>query len=364
MPKKDRSRKHAVKEEPYSSRNCWVKHPTLQNGFYWTGRRNANYNLLPTGGTAVKAPEFQIDRNAGMIVKPRGGGSGVERAGEKQTVVFYPPLSPRSTDAMTERFKAIDNRDVTFSPLIGSSIEADGSLSVKTASGAAYQRGGVYGNMHIFHKDLPKADEFHFDEYGSNMAVPIGVGNFNTPFPPLPPSGEILLTRARTRKWGGGARKDASTSQQAAMGNLSANTAAVMAGLNATGSYHWVHLFAYTMGGIVDIDPNVPDNLVVGTMASNMMHEKLEAKIKSLVDKRNEDVTIRYEVNVSDPLHKRFDLAWHVATEIKWSIIFGNNVEFEHTLDLLNHNPPRKGEKQFVNELIDYQSRKTAVGTT
>jgi len=346
MPKKVRQRPK-FGGNPYqrtlTRTNYWKRDRKTPNAYYWNHDSEEDLSLLPRKAVRVDPPELVYDPQGGYHPAPRGGGSGVQPQGEKQTIAFFPPLSPNSEQAMADRFKDYGG----FSPLVTSFEDASGKRGVTTASGDQYELGGVYGAMHVFHHKLPDPD-FIVDQYGSNAA-----SNSTIPFPPLPPSGRITVDRARLRKWSG-TRKGFSPTQAGAMGNLSANAVAVKAGVSATGEYHWLHLFAFTMGGINNRNPNEPNNLIVGTLEANMLHEKIEAALKSLVDQTKKEAYVEYAVNISDPGRLPYDLDWHVATEVQWRIMFENMVVFEHTIELLSHNPPRKYEKPFVSDYLQY----------
>gem|GEM_PF-3652261 len=337
-----------IYERTFTKKNYWKRDKNTPNAYYWNHHSPEELSQLPRGAVRVNAPDLVYDSDGGYHPAPRGGGSGVQAKGEKQTIAFFPPLSPNSETAMAARFQGYGG----FSPLHSSSMDASGNPTVTTGSGDAYQLGGVYGNMHVFHHKLPDPN-YVVDQYGSFTGPQQRI-----PYGPLPPSGSVIVDRARVRKWSG-KRVGFSPTQAGAMGNLSANEVAVRAGVAATGEYHWLHLFAFTIGGINNTNPNEPDNLIVGTLEANMIHEKIEAALKSIIDQNRSDATVSYAVNISDPGRLPYDLDLHVATEMTWKIEFENQVVFEHKIELLSHNPPRKEEKPFVSEYLAHLHQKS-----
>jgi hypothetical protein len=79
-----------------------------------------------------------------------------------------------------------------------------------------------------------------------------------------------------------------SSGQNGAMGNISASDS----GYNS-GGWEWLHLIAFTLGGIGETKINHPDNLVAGTVGANRVHKVIEDTIKKLLTN-----TITYEVHV------------------------------------------------------------------
>jgi hypothetical protein len=63
------------------------------------------------------------------------------------------------------------------------------------------------------------------------------------------------------------------------------------------------------MGGEDGIDPNVPENLILGTAGANGFHLRAEETIKKLVREHGE-IYVRYEMDTNPA---KFDARWHVC---------------------------------------------------
>ena len=120
-------------------------------------------------------------------------------------------------------------------------------------------------------------------------------------------SASIKLDESRLDKFLG-VRKSWSTSIGKVMG-MSAEEAAVASGVEVKGEFHWLHLFAFSMGGYDGVEPNEEQNFVLGTAGANGFHLRMEDTIKELVRKHGE-IEVRYSM---DPNQDEFDPKWHLC---------------------------------------------------
>lgn len=127
--------------------------------------------------------------------------------------------------------------------------------------------------------------------------------------------GFIILDESRLDEFFG-VRKGWSTTQGKVM-RISAEEAAINAGVEVRGEFHWLHLFAFSMGGKNGVEPNEEQNLILGTAGSNGFHLRMEDVIKGLVRKYGQ-IYVRYSI---DPNQTEFDAKWHLCG--KFSYEFG-----------------------------------------
>lgn len=119
--------------------------------------------------------------------------------------------------------------------------------------------------------------------------------------------GFIILDESRLDDFFG-ARKKWSTTQGKVMG-ISAEEAAIAAGVEVQGQFHWLHLFAFSMGGKNGVEPNEEQNLILGTAGANGLHLRMEDTIKGLV-RTHGQIYVRYSI---DPMQSEFDAKWHLC---------------------------------------------------
>ncbi|MCD6025575.1 MAG: rhsC2 [Solimicrobium sp.] len=119
--------------------------------------------------------------------------------------------------------------------------------------------------------------------------------------------GFIILDKIRLEAFFG-VRKKWSTTQAKVMG-MTATEAARAAGVTVEGEFHWLHLFAFSMGGQDGLEPNEEQNLIIGSAGSNGFHLRMEDTIKNLV-KKHDQIYVRYFI---DPNQTEFDAKWHLC---------------------------------------------------
>lgn len=148
-----------------------------------------------------------------------------------------------------------------------------------------------------------------------------------------------ILDQERMSKWRHENRKKAAASgpfkgqkwpdQKAQMGKMSAQdavhsyNATVDAGARLPTSvpYEWLHLFAFSMGGHDDVNPQEAGNLVVGTQFANLYHAAFEKAAKALA---SEGYRVQVHSRPRDPLSAE----WRIYRHIQYSISILKTVHF------------------------------------
>ena len=141
-------------------------------------------------------------------------------------------------------------------------------------------------------------------------------------------SGESELNAGRVGLWGTQKRGKLATAgilagtggkwgdQQKALG-MSANEAVASANhmldleARRKGPYQWLHLFAFSIGGIDAYDPQNPKNFVVGSAHANYYHQIFESAPKSLAKQHNVVVTCEAMEPVSAP--------WRIYRKLRYT---------------------------------------------
>lgn len=138
-----------------------------------------------------------------------------------------------------------------------------------------------------------------------------------------------------------GVRDEWEIDQKQAMGGMSATQAARCAGL-PEGNYEWLHIFAFSMGGFDGIQPNEPQNLIIGTKAANGHHETFEGLAKSHVT-NHRSIVVSIEIE-QDPKN---DAKWHVFKKLKYQFYKVNSK------DLSDYQAGRKTADEIKGLLLE-----------
>jgi hypothetical protein len=137
-----------------------------------------------------------------------------------------------------------------------------------------------------------------------------------------------------------------SSGQNGAMGNISASEAASDSGYNS-GGWEWLHLIAFTLGGIGETKINHPDNLVAGTVGANRVHKVIEDTIKRLLTN-----TITYAVHVRACAHIKPN-SYHLCTKLEYGLKFrlgmiGEENNYHFKIDPLDATPAQGGNMDIL----------------
>jgi hypothetical protein len=286
------------------------------------------------------------------LKKISDGGKGYHTHSDRYVVVPYPrPSTPERSQLETNYsslpFKIVEPR----SPVDYDSYPPE---VVHTPGGSNANRSGAYGgespgrHFHGFAIYAPNFPDL-LPLYTPGTPTPLG----KTPIPCvgiLKDSGWQSIDEQRLKRWAGERQgykpsssmaSGESSGQNGAMGNISASEAAADSGYNS-GEWEWLHLIAFTLGGIGQTTINHPDNLVAGTVGANRVHKVIEDTIKKLLMNK-----ITYEVHVRARAHIKPN-SYHLCTKLEYGLNFkmqmigeGHNYYFE--IDTLNPNPAQGG---------------------
>jgi hypothetical protein len=289
----------------------------------------------PPGCQRVDNPHPPLDPRAGAPPHPGGGGF----------------LSARPDQLTAASFGVLGNLQhephlasgAGYSEPVDSGVDEQGRFVIVRDAGGGYVRlnqATQYGMLSIFSNAQdatgPRPD----------AAGPASASASPPAFGPMSAGVRITssLDAADVVDWSG-VRKGWTPNQQGAMGNLSAADAARAAGIAVTGAYHWLHVVAFSMGGLDKTQPNVPENLLVGTLEANMIHGVVEKAAKQLA---RSGLTLALsaipEVSIDSARHvfRRLQYIIRNARAPFWQAPWGL------TLELLDHNPGHHGDYDFV----------------
>ncbi len=256
-------------------------------------------------GDEVDPPTAYDDR-AGMPKHPNTTGGGYRRGGDRQSFVFRKGKEPDKK--IQEEFKLdLPSKREYFDPVKVDYNGNDSPIRVYSPMhNTAYDVGPKFGDdFYMVHPTYQSG--FGIDMYGTNVPL-------SSPLPQLVNQvGSIQLTPKVINKFSGTRGQDGK-SPNGVMNGKGAFEAAQAAGLNPTGNWAWLHLIAYSMGGQDGKNPDVPENLVAGTSASNIYHLAIESAAKKIVEVDQRPLKITWK------LSGRIDADWHIAQVIEYTI--------------------------------------------
>jgi hypothetical protein len=259
-------------------------------------------------GIEADEPEFVIDDRAGMAKRPNTSGGGYRSGGDRQSYVFRRGSTPDRDD--TDDFESDLRGREYFKPTNVVYSRAGSPRRAQSPGGTDYDVGPRYGSLYMIHPT-----------YNSTFGVN-SFGTAPTNSSPLPKlnvhSGEIILTGTLINTWSCTRQKDGAN-LSGVMSKLSAFQAATQGGVTATGDWAWLHLIAYTMGGQDGRNPDVPENLVAGTAASNIYHLAIESAAKRVVTETGRSVKVSWQLDGT------IDSDWHLAERILYTLTNGND---------------------------------------
>jgi hypothetical protein len=245
-----------------------------------------------------------FDPRAGEPKHPNTAGGGYKSGGDRQSYVFR---QDAVLDKSTKKaFKADLPENRTYFKPQNIQYSGGGSpLRCDSPGGTGYNVGPGYSGLYMVHPTYDST--FGIDMYGSNMPG-------KSPLPKLTVhEGSIQLTKTVINSFSC-IRSEEGASLSGVMKNQSAGDAARGFGMTVTGTWAWLHLIAYTMGGQDGINPDVPENLVAGTSESNIYHLAIESAVKKLVLETDVPLKIHWK------LDGKIDEDWHIAERIIYTV--------------------------------------------
>jgi Domain of unknown function (DUF4157) len=234
---------------------------------------------------------------------------------------------------------------------------------VHTPGGTEANRSGAYGSTSpggtftgtaFWSATYPNVQPPHI----SNAPVPLA----KTPIPctaTTKDSGWQIIDKARLKGWVGQRKgyqpsksmaAGEATGQNGAMGNISAKEAAANSGYT-TGAWEWLHLIAFTLGGINQTKVNHHDNLVAGTVQANRQHKVLEDTVKKLlIDNITDQVAIRAIAQLQKG-------SYHLAEELEYALSFkiglnGDVKTYTNVINCLSPNPAQGGNMAILVQTL------------
>ena len=162
----------------------------------------------------------------------------------------------------------------------------------------------------------------------------------------------LLLSWANTRK--------SSQSQTSVMGQSAAKVAA-NAGYPVSDprQWEWLHMIAYSLGGLEGVQPQRPENLVVGTAECNTQMIVAEEMIKSIVKKNASEATQANQLVVSLEAWVRMaDVPRHIAQRIGYTFKLADAtgaglMSMNFSFDALSRVKPLEGLNRVVRHYGD-----------
>ena len=321
----------------------------------------------PSGEKDKLVEEVKARLNAIVEAKLRresDGGLGYVSKSKRYAAAIYPrPDTPTRTSLSTS-YSSL--KFIVFEPRSPLDYDAYPPETVHSPSGTELRQSAAYGSLSpnghfhgvsIWTKDYPVRSGRHGLNPPRKLAKkPIACGGVEKQ------SGLQRIDKERLKRWVGkrqnytpakSAAAGERSGQNAAMGDISAADAAADYGYTE-GSWEWLHLMAFTLGGIDETKINHPDNLVAGTVGANRVHKVLEDTVKSLLAKSIIEVFVKATAEIKKD-------SYHVADTLKYEISFrinpisgaGDLYKYDFTLDPLDPNPAQGGNLHILREILE-----------
>ena len=292
------------------------------------------------------------------LKKQTDGGLGYHHKSTRYVVAQYPPQSGATKADIQSAYSALPFEVVEpRSPLVYSTYPPDrvhspGGSEVHLSGPYVHPSGGGYSGLAIWAANFPQ----RLPQPAPGVTIPLS----KKPVPcmvAVKDSGWQEIGLDRLKRWSGervqykpgpsadsGERSD----QNAAMGNISAKDAAGDAGY-VDGYWEWLHLIAFTLGGINENKINHPENLVAGTLGANRVHKVLEDTIKRLiVDDHTKKILVFARAHI-------LASSYHLCNKLEYRLKFdykGSAKEFSFEINPLDTNPAQGGNMEIIQRTI------------
>jgi hypothetical protein len=296
-------------------RNCQRSTPYTRAYFRWVPdedeepsptRRDLNELNDLHGRRCAEDELVAFDSRAGTPKRPNTSGGGYRHGGARVGIAFRQGQKPSDYRQFVKSVHGKDReyfraRDVEYRAVTGS------PLRCASPGGTDYEGAPGYSDLFMFHPTYEAA----------TSAVDL---NTKGTFLPSGPSFAVLSTSQVSVSISpkivtnfSGTRKQEGKATESVMG-LSAFDAAQNAGVNPTGSWAWLHLLAYSLGGMNGKNPDVPENLVAGTTPCNYYHLAIESAVKKLI------VKDKFTPQVSVSFAGHINTVWHVVEFVNYQV--------------------------------------------
>lgn len=292
------------------------------------------------------------------LKKQTDGGLGYYHSSSRYVVAQYPQQNANVNADMKSSFSSLPFDVVEpRSPLVYTSspperVHTPGGSEAHLSGPYVRQTGGGFSGVAIWTANFP--ERLQLPVLGkpvllSKKPVPCTVT--------VKESGWQEIDLDRLKRWSGereqykpgkSAAAGEKSDQSAAMGNISAKDAAGDAGY-VDGHWEWLHLIAFTLGGINENKVNHPENLVAGTVGANRVHKVLEDTIKALiVGKHTAKVFVFAKAQI-------LASSYHVSNKLEYKLKFEHDSsvkEFVFEINPLDMNPAQGGNMKIIEQTI------------
>ena len=290
--------------------------------------------------------------------KQTDGGLGYQHRSSRYVVAQYPPQAGGIKASLQSAysglpFEVVEPRSpLAYSSLPPERVHSPGGSEAHLSGPYVRKSGGVYSGVAIWASNFPE-----------RLKMPVTGSPIPLSLKPVPctvaikQSGWQEIDLARLKRWSGEREKykpgasaadGEKTDQNAAMGYISAKTAARDAGY-LDGFWEWLHLIAFTLGGISENKINHPENLVAGTVGANRVHKVLEDTIKGLImGDHTKKVLVFARAHILAP-------SYHLCDKLEYILKFeykGSEKEFGFEINPLDMNPAQGGNMQIIEQTI------------
>jgi hypothetical protein len=301
------------------------------------------------------------DIQEAKLKRSMGSGKGYESGTDRYVVAIHPYPNTPTRQELEEEFESLPFEVVW--PKSSYSYGSYPSEVTNSPGGTEVNRSGVYGNqspggtfsgLAFYSSTYPEVKPNYTPVTPVKLTkTPIKMsGGFKT-------SGWQRIDKARLKRWlgvrkgykpGTGMDSGERSGQDAAMGNISAKEAAAHSGYTK-GAWDWLHLIAFTFGGIGEKKVNHSDNLVAGTMEANRQHKVVEDTVKKLlIDGLTEEVYVN-AVATLEP--NSYHLAKKLEYVIKFKIgLLGSENTYTYSIECLNPNPAQGGNMNMLTSIL------------
>lgn len=315
--------------------------------------------------SSVRAVRARYDKiQEDKLKKQADGGVGYLPTSDRYVVAPFPRPSTPERSALESglgglKFEVVEPRtppnygayppDVVHSP--------GGTEARRSAAYGGSSPGGSFYGVAIYSHDAPERKNIYTTDTPTLLP--------KTPIPCADTpkdSGWQRIDRARLKRWAAerktyrpssSAAAGESSGQNGAMGNISAKEAAADSGYTS-GEWDWLHLMAFTLGGIGETRINHPDNLVAGTLGANRVHKVVEDTVKKLIiDNITAEVYVRARAEIKSG-------SYHVCTKLEYGLYFrmgmipGSGEEHRSSFEInpLDPNPAQGGNLHILLQTL------------
>jgi hypothetical protein len=351
-------------------------HALLKAKVFWSSRRRAmGLASIGLAGIAyiVENPDdsgggvFEYDRDGASSreevlaeaeailetlqanVRVADGGGLYHKTSEKQWARHRPDLPPDLAEAVHEKHAALPIwTSPTDRPGSGDAtptyVTTPGGTQLYHSTTYVYSSpGGTENRLATFAAGIGERVERH-DFGGSTSEIP----KLKKVMVEQKRTGSVKVNKARLDGWAG-QRANWRPDQNGAMGGVSAGEAAAASGITG-GEWQWLHLIAFTLGGIDNVQPNHADNLVVGHAAANGHHLVLENCVKKLI---LSGITDEVEISaVAFMAIGSFQVARKIKYLLQWTPKEGRPQYTDWEIDCLDPNKSVGGHLKIVFEML------------